>query len=289
MNFIRKYATSTKWNIGFVEEPLDSILNPKLSIKIHWMKHSESKSWFADPFILCIDDEFIYVLVEEFYYPIGRGRISKLTVNRKTYQLEKVDIVLELPTHLSFPAILRESGKIFIYPENSASGKLTLYEYEPSTNKCTPLNILCNQPLTDAIVTKVLGKQLIASTKLPNPNKNILEFYSEGNKVKEHIFHKNVARNAGDWFVLNGKMYRPAQDCTKTYGGAVILQEIQKKENGELQFNDIRRIITDNPVYNEGFHTFNYYQGLTVVDAKGFRFPVLNKLFFMARKIAGKR
>jgi len=289
MNIFRKYATCNKWNIGFIEVSLETILDSKNSVTINWMKHNEKKSWFADPFILDVTENQIYVLVEELFYPIKRGRISKLTINRQTYQLEKIDVVLELPTHLSFPAILRSNGKIYIYPENSASGRLMLYEYDVSTNKCSPVEVLCEQPLTDAIVTDLFGERMIVSTKLPNPNKNVLGFYSKGNMVKEVSFETNVARNAGDWFCLNGKIYRPAQDCTKTYGGAVILQEVLDGCNGAVAFKDVRRFESDNPAYREGFHTFNHYLGLTVVDAKGFRYPLLNKMFCVMRKIMGKR
>lgn len=288
MNIFRKYATSNKWNIGFIEDSLDTILDPNHPVTIHWMKHKEKKSWFADPFILGIDDAHIYVLVEEFYYPIDRGRISKLTVNRNTYQLEKIDVILELPTHLSFPAIIRKDGKTYIYPENSESGKLAFYEFDTVSNKCIPSKILCERPLTDAIITDLFGENQIISTELPNPNKNILGIYQNGKKIKEFTFPENVARNAGDWFMRNGKIYRPAQDCTKTYGGAVIFQNVFKNNAGEYEFKNIRRLSSDNPIYNQGFHTFNHHQGLSVVDAKGFRFPLFNKFFFFIRKLLGK-
>ena len=289
MNIVRKYAMANKWNIGFVTSPLKDIVAGDEKLRIHWMKHNCKTSWFADPFILDMDESHIYVLVEEFFYPTKRGRISKLTVNRRDYRLEKIDVVLELPTHLSFPAILRENGKVYIYPENSASGNLTLYEYDSTLNKCTPLKVLCSQPLTDAIVTDLLGCCLIASTKMPNPNKNILGFYSGDVLVKECKFQKNTARNAGDWFALDGVIYRPAQDCSKTYGGAVIIQKVQKNGAGDFHFENVRRFESDCSDYNQGFHTFNHYKGVTVVDAKGLRFPLLNKLFFGIRKVVGRR
>ena len=288
MNIFRKYATCNKWNIGFIDDSLETILDPDKQIIIHWMKHNEKKSWFADPFILDFDETKIYVLVEEFYYPIDRGRISKLTINRQNYQLEKIDVVLELPTHLSFPAILREKNKIFIYPENSASGKLTMYEYNVETNECFPLKVICEHPLTDAVVTDVLGERMIVSTKLPNPNKNVLGFYSNGNLVRECVFESNVARNAGDWFLFDGNVYRPAQDCSRTYGGAVVLQQVLKK-NHDYQFENVRVMKSDNSIYNQGFHTFNQYRGLSVVDAKGFRFPRMNKIYTTVRKLLGKK
>ena len=60
-------------------------------------------------------------------------------------------------------------------------------------------------------------------------------------------------------------------------------------KNGVTVFKDVRRFESDNPAYKQGFHTFNYYQGISVVDAKGFRFPIVNKVFCCARKIMGKK
>ena len=54
---------ATKYNIGFVDEPLRSVIDG-VPIHIHWLKHSYTDRWFADPFILDFNDEEIIVLFE---------------------------------------------------------------------------------------------------------------------------------------------------------------------------------------------------------------------------------
>lgn len=287
MNFIRRFATSNKWNVGFIENSLEEILDGKTPLNIKWMKHNCKHSWFADPFILSADENYIYVLVEEFYDPINRGRISKLTIDNESYVLKRIDVVLELPSHLSFPAIKRVGEKVYIYPENSASGKLILYEYDSVSNHCEPVEVLCDSPLTDAILTDVFGEERIYSTQLPTPNKNVLGLYQKQGLVSKYMFKTNTARNAGDWFTFENCIYRPAQDCSKTYGGAVIIQKVIEN-GGNLSFVDVRRIESNNEIFNQGLHTFNYAYGISIVDAKGFRHPLFKRFFEFVRRAFGR-
>lgn len=278
MNPLRKYAYSNIWNLGFIREPLDRILLTDQPLTIDYMKHGFKDRWFADPFILDVTDKYIYILVEEYYKKIQRGRIAKLTVNRDGYVLEKSETILELDTHLSFPAILRSGEKTYIYPENSESGQLKLYEYDLDANKCHLTKTLCPEPLTDAIITDAGGKECIMSTQLPTQNMNILGCYDKDGLTKQFIFADNTARNAGDWFEFHGEWYRPAQDCNRTYGEAVILQKIHF-EDGELKTEDIRRITTNHPRLNVGCHTFNHYDGISVIDVKGWWHPIAHAVY----------
>lgn len=93
---IRKYCLSSAWNIGFVEDKVQCVIRNDLQ-NIHWMKHQYSDRWFADPFILNVDEENIILLVEEFCYSFNKGRIAKLVVSRKDYILKEMKIVLEEP------------------------------------------------------------------------------------------------------------------------------------------------------------------------------------------------
>lgn len=277
---------SVKWTIGFIETDLNSILSGKV-LNIHWIQHSYTDRWFADPFILDVTDNEIILLCEEYYYPIKRGRIAKLEIDKKTWKLKNSQVVLELDTHLSFPAIFRKGDDVFIYPENSENGALTSSCYNVQHNKCTKCDDLIDEPLTDAIITELFGEKLLFSTKIPVQNKNILDVYHwKDNKYAKSssvLFSDNIARNAGDFFKIDGGIYRPAQDCNKVYGGAVILQKVTK--DTEFKFVDIRRIESDNSQYNVGCHTFNHYKGYTVIDAQGYKFPFIAKILMFLRSI----
>lgn len=284
---IVKFCTLGRWTLGFIEEPIGDIVAGK-PIKIHYLQHHYKNRWFADPFILDVDDTRIYVLVEEYYDPIQRGRISLLTIDRASYKLLEVAPILELSTHLSFPAIRREEGKTFIYPENAAGEGLGLYEFDRNTCTCKHIKTISKEPLADAIITEIFGEELMFSTHVPTHNGNVLDVHrlEEGVPVKysECVFSSNTARNAGDWFKVGQKVYRPAQDCNATYGGATILQEV-KREGEQFAFTDVRRLTTTHPSYTTGLHTFNHYKGLTVIDVHGWRHAWAEKVLGLVIKI----
>jgi hypothetical protein len=269
-----KSLSEERWNIGFIINDLQSVMNGD-AIKVNWIKHNYKDRWFADPFILDVTEDEIIVLVEEFYKPIGRGRISRLIIDKHSYELKKLDVVLQLDTHLSFPVIDRCADGIYIYPENGESRNLTLYKYDPISNKCDKVSAICDDAVEDAVCTDLFGKKLLFATNRINPNGNVLSIYSYDNKTdryklkEKEYFKENVARMAGKFFEYNGKIIRPTQECNVQYGHAVTLQEVSYT-NCKWSFNEIRRIYSVNKKLPVGMHTFNMYKDVIVTDALGF-------------------
>lgn len=279
---IKDFFTATKYNVGFVENNLQEILSGE-SIRVNWMNHSYKDRWFADPFILDITDNDFIVLVEEWYDPIRRGRISKLKVDRYDFRLKEIKTILELETHLSFPFIQRTKEAIYIIPENSATGKLLRYKYNLFNDDISFDSIICNDRLTDSVPLNFNGEELMFSTKLPDANGKDLGIYkkqSDGSYIQYDTFHfeENLSRMAGDIFTYSGKLYRPAQVCIRSYGDAISIQEISH-DNNKFQFKEIRRIYSPSKKYNLGFHTFNIYNGHIVVDGLGYRNFYISSFF----------
>lgn len=282
---IKDYLIKDRYNIGFLGNRLEDVINGE-DIKVNWVKHQYKDRWFADPFILDVTNEHYVVLVEEWYDPINRGRISKLTIDRKSFSLVDTKTILELDSHLSFPFIQRTKDAIYIIPENSVTKKLTRYRYNPETDEISPVDVISNEMMTDTILFDWEGKELMLSTKLPDANGKDLGIYqrtADGTYNQYDTFHfdENLARMAGDLFTCNGKLYRPAQVCIESYGDAVSLQEM-RHENGRFQFKELRRIYSPSKKYDLGFHTFNVYNGHIVVDGLGYRRPFIAHLFRFA-------
>lgn len=281
---IVKKLSDSRWDIGVITTPLDDILSGA-DIVVNWIKHNYKDSWFADPFIIDANDNELTLLVEEFYKPIYCGRIAKLVVNRATMAVVKKDVVLELETHLSFPAYYLEQGKIFIYPENGEAGELSLYKYDIANNKCEKMHTICNRPVEDAVITCAFGKKELFATSRPNPNGNVLEIYSWDETSNRFIqstslkFEENVARMAGLFFKHKGVIYRPTQECNTQYGHAVTLQAVYPKEGGKYGFKEVRRLYSVHPKFKTGMHTFNVYaDGLIATDALTFDNMWLRKI-----------
>lgn len=279
---IIKNLSSERWNIGFIDNTLQDILDGE-SLTVRWIKHSYNDRWFADPFILSADESHIIVLCEEFYKPTGLGRISRLCVDRKTMELQSIDVILELDTHLSFPNIQRKDGRVYIYPENGKSGKLSRYIYDDDSKNCIFESVLVNDALADSSILEYKENVYLFATPSSNGNGNILRIYEKDvdsytfSKYSEYPFEERIARMAGAFFSFEGKIYRPTQECNVQYGHAVTLQEVTCDDD-KWRFKEVRRLYSVHPRLNVGMHTFNVYNGLIVTDALGFDRQWIRKL-----------
>ena len=286
-----KQLIRPRWQIGIVENSFEGIVNGE-ELRVQWPANPFHDRWFADPFVLSVNENEVTLLVEDYRYKDDRGRISRIIVDMERNSVVSCKTILD-GGHYSFPAILRKEGKVFFYSEQSRQGKLELFEYCPKTETCEYVETLSDESLTDAIIYK----GVIYSTRLPNPNGKTLKMFkwpsavqefkhetrnsalgsaalgvmkekeleTRNSKLETFSFSECIARNAGDFFECGGKVYRPAQECNRWYGNAL---SIQLYENGE--FKEVRRI--------PRLHTLNSYQGVTVVDRKIFPFKWVYRL-----------
>lgn len=292
-----RYLVSRCWVLGIADFN-DNVVTSDYVLNIRWIKDTHTGSWFADPFILSEDNRQFVILVEEFPYKTQRGRISRIIVDKQRWEVTDVKVVLELCTHLSFPCYFRKEGKVYVYPENSASGCLNLYEYDEIKEEMTFVDILSPLPLTDAVIYDVDGENFILSTQHPRENKNQLSVYQmrgrcpEKNATQSFTFSDNIARNAGKPFYVKGMLIRPAQICNKNYGEGMVLQEI-KRMDSKFFFRELKRIYSPSKRYSLAFHTFNVFENkYIIVDAQGYRHkilgPIVEKFASIIKKIVVK-
>ncbi len=284
MNPIKKFNRN-RWSLAFFDEKaLPEVLRGNFAC-VNWMKYNLKDRWFADPFILSVSDDEIVVLVEELSYTINRGRLAKLIVDPRTYNLKEYKIILDKDTHLSFPMILRDGKDVVIIPENSASGKSMAYRYNVKNDELTEIAVVCDRPLTDATVFDIGDKSFMFATSLPDPNGRTLEIFnfdkSQLNATPHSVvkFSAPIARNAGIPFLFNGRLIRPAQDCDGAYGRGVILQELEYLPLvDKFQFKTIGEIYPFAFRYNLGLHTLNCHQGMFVIDGRGLLYPFIGRI-----------
>ena len=272
------YLTRRYWTIGFVINGLDGVMNDD-PIRVEWLKTSK-KFWFADPFILDVLDNEIKVLVEEM--PLGKphkGVITLLKVNRHSFEVIEKKILLELPTHLSFPCVLREKGKIYIYPESALSGRLDVYEYNPTKETVSYYKTICDDEVWDSCMTDMFGEKLLFTAA---HNDYLLDIYKWDEYVnrfkpwKQFVSDSKNSRLAGQLFEYHGDVYYPAQDCNNGYGSALQIKKISYKDN-DFSFETVKKIMSPHPKMKLGLHTMNEYKGVCVVDVLGYRNPLIGK------------
>lgn len=281
-----KKITRDRWEIGFVKGGLASVMGNE-PLRIHWLKHHYKDRWFADPFILDVTKSEILLLAEEFRYETAKGRIALLVVDKRTCELKTLDIVLELDTHLSFPAIWREDGHVYVYPESWNSGELSLYEYKGRYRGLVLKKVICKEPMADAIMTDIFGRRQLFSVS-ENDKLRIYDFNAatslfELSYVKP--FGKATARNAGDFFEFKGKVYRPAQVCKERYGEAVEIQEVVWDSDENFCFIPVKTLYSSHISLDTGMHTLNSFKGMVVVDVHGWNNALTVKSIDALKKI----
>jgi hypothetical protein len=117
-----------------------------------------------------------------------------------------------------------------------------------------------------------------------------LQLYTSSNLKGPYCEHPSspichsleYGRNAGSLIEYRGNLYRPAQDCTNTYGGQVNVMEITSLTTDRYAEKPYAHHIlpSSETFYRQGGHQLNYatFMGRTIVatDAKRDRiFPVV--------------
>ena len=247
------------------------------------MEQAYSKGWFADPFILEVTNSEIVLIVEEYEYKKRKGRISEIIVDKSNYKLKSVCPVLEKDTHLSFPYIIKDESKVYVCPENYASGGVYLYRRRDDGQLVEPIKII-DSPLVDTQFLKkddtyyAFGVETVTGK---NEESRVLKIYKSSAITKPFVFWieiKNLfseERGAGLIYNNDQMIIRPAQSCERSYGDSLIFYQMKIEENSvkEVLINRLYPKMFGR--YGLGLHTFNFEKGIYVVDGKDYRqYPI---------------
>ncbi len=296
-NWIRKYSYSY-YTIGFIQGGLDSVMNKNKEIKadfIKWTNIDNKGSWFADPFVLDVNDSEISLLVEEMPKHIHKGIITKLVIDRISMEVKRKSVVLDLEHHLSFPDIFRRNGKIYIYPESSATGELCEYEYDDKKEIAEFKRVVCDDVIWDSVVTDLFDDNLLFTAAHDDFVLDIYKWNSKEQRYKPYQEVKSQKRNSrmgGAIFEYYGSFYYPAQKCDLFYGHAL---EIKKLCIEDSLFSSMSYRVLKSPhkTLKLGMHTMNEYKGVVVIDVLGFEYKIIGSALFWMKwlilRVLGKR
>ena len=284
MSFSKKIKNGSFWNIGFCNYLPEELIVKKELPSIQWMKHPYKDRFFADPFILKVTDSEIVVFVEEYVFDTPPGLIVELVIDRETKKLKQRYEMLRLPSHLSYPAIIRNGDEILVYPENGASGKLNIYRYDAANHKLVDPYPIHEEAVFDATIHQMAnGSCIMVATKQPDILANAYLFSApsyDGPFIQiggtPFQSDRSCARMAGNFFEAYGQLYRPAQDCVSRYGAGTAIMQFDTITKKEQKVFTLRPQSYD---YNLGLHTINFYEGLCVIDGYGYLYPTLGRIY----------
>ncbi|MFO1242196.1 MAG: hypothetical protein U1E36_03210 [Rickettsiales bacterium] len=264
------------WMIGRVYQPIQVSLTWKKLPYIEWIGTREAHRYLADPFALPGDDTVIFC--EEFDYKTQLGRLISLEVDGKTITQE-LEIPPPLPGHLSFPYTFEHEGNIYALPESCSARTLQLFRLEDGHWQLHT-TILENKAAADSILFQHAGKFWVAYTDVDiDPFDNLNLCYADllqgpwqahaGNPV---VLDPRRARCGGTPFLVHGKLYRPAQDCSEVYGGSIRIMEILTCDPERYEEREITHILPEPGLNPHGFHTLSMSGDTCLIDAKRMMF-----------------
>jgi hypothetical protein len=271
------------WNIGVVDAPITKFLDPKFSPHVHWLPSQPSRGYFADPFH-CPETgannpkPTTSVMVEEYDYAGAKGSISWLSLIKEQGSLRIDDrgSAIALPMHLSYPYIFRYDGVVYCVPECWQSHGISLYRAVDPPRVWQKLATLVDAfDGVDPTLFQHEGRWwLLCSSRHQGSLHNLFIWYADtllgpwrphdGNPVKNDV---RSSRPAGTPFAHEGHLYRPTQDCSRTYGGRVLLNRINKLTPEEFAEESVREICPIAP-YSDGVHTLSSCGEMTLIDGK---------------------
>jgi hypothetical protein len=100
------------------------------------------------------------------------------------------------------------------------------------------------------------------------------------------------SRSAGTPFVVDGVLYRPAQDCSTSYGAGVVINRVVSLDERGLIEEPSGRVVVGKGRYDAGTHTLAFDGGFCVIDGRRFgrnRYRVMREIGARLRVARGGR
>ena len=184
----------------------------------------------------------------------------------------------ELPAHASYPYLFRHEDDIYCIAESAQARDTVLWkalQYPTQWTRVT--SILSDIAVVDPTIVQHEGLWWLFCTDADNePNTNLYIWYAESlqgpwaphalNPVKTDV---RSARPAGTPFVYNDNLYRPAQDCSRTYGGGITICRVDRLTPTEYSEKEVTALTPEQTSpFADGLHTIAEAGRFTVFDAK---------------------
>lgn len=268
-----------RWNIGIVDSPIHAFLRPGFQPRIRWFPPPRSGVYIADPFGIEAHGKR-YLFYESFDYREYCGRLFAASLDASASTAGAVEVFVSA-AHGSYPYVFKHEGQVYCVPETASLRKVVLYRAEELPAKWSEAGVLLDGVAAlDSTLFRHEGRWWLFHTDLdrgePGEWADLFAWHSdtlagpwrrhERSPIKSDIAS---ARPAGTPFVHEGCLYRPAQDCSKTYGGRVVINRVTRLTPGDFEETPAAYVEPDRQgPYPDGLHTLSALGDLTLVDGK---------------------
>jgi hypothetical protein len=247
----------------------------------------DGRRFYADPFP--IDDrEGMVLFVEDYVYGQEKGVISAVRFGAEGPRGTPVP-VLEAGHHLSYPFVFREGDTHWMVPESGSAGTLDLYRATAfPAGWVKEATLLSGLNASDPTLFRQGDRWWLFATVRDDGEhggpfagwgsySDSLHLWSardvrgpwEPHPMNPVVVDIASARSGGRIVERGGALFRPVQDCTETYGGALGLARIERLDAlGYAQ--RVETILRPGPQFRgTGLHTLNRSRTFEFIDGAG--------------------
>ena len=248
-----------------------------------------NSGWIADPFLFEYQDEH-YLFVECVNGKKGEIAYFRFIDNKPVFQ----KVVISEPYHLSYPCVFTYGADVYMIPESADNHSIDLYKAVSFPDKWVKVSRLAEGIYYDTTYMNYQGDDYLFTY---SPKKGYFELglfafdadARKAGKIAEIQYKENVGRPAGRLYIEDGKLIRPAQDCSRKYGENLFFYKVEGLVNGKISEKLIRTISaseTDNRF--QRIHTYNRNSVYETVDFFREQFHLLRP-FKLMLKLAKQR
>lgn len=261
------------WNVGVIAAPIQAFLQSNFSPAVNFLPVTKATEFRADPFGFIFENSK-FILLEHYDFNKSVGKIE-CWEHRSSGSFEKQEQWIDTAVHRSYPFIFEDEGDLYCTPESSKMEKVSRFKFYKGKWKDEGV-IMEGKPFVDPTLLKYNGKYWIFYT-LANQNSDVNLFISYSNSmdgpwtdhprnpVKSDI---TSSRPAGSFFWNNHTLYRPAQNCSRTYGGSITINEVILLSESDYKEQAVQEILPWHKEFNTGIHTLAVLGDQVLIDAK---------------------
>lgn len=250
----------------------------RLAGETDWRRLSEDGSrFFADPFPF-VHDGRRCVFVEDFDHSTQKGVISVFEID-ETGGAGPRRVVLEEPTHLSYPQVFEHAGDIWMLPENSASCEIVLYRADQFPHRWSRHAVLiAGAEISDATLLHRDGLFWLFGTLRDghgSTSDTLVIYHAPAldgpwtpHTANPILIDRAAARPAGAFIERDGRTWLPVQDGTDEYGGGIGMSELIELSTTRIRMGRPELLWPLGEEPQAKIHTYNRAAGLEVIDWK---------------------
>jgi hypothetical protein len=273
---LRRFLLAEYWNIGVVDQTTEDIAARGIAGPVRWLATPSHGTMLADPHCLVRPDGRRTLFAEYLDYRAPRGELWSADLAPGQDLAGAVfRPFLSTGFHMSYPQTFGADGEVFLICESWEAQGIPLWRDTGGGWEPLP-PILAGRQVVDPTLFKWQGRWWLFCTFQDDEPDGRLHLFHAANPRGPWTPHPanpvqadpGCARPAGPIFMKGDVPVRPAQDCSRTYGGAVVLQEILELTADSYRERALRRLEPSSPSYPHGLHTLAPAGEVSLVDGK---------------------